>query len=228
MAAQGSIARRRRPRDVTWRIVLLAVFVAAPVRGESDSLLVDVPASSKRCVGEQFPDGALGQWSFRVVATPGSPPAGGPRGETHVRVTVKDPTKRLLFSEALTHEAAQFPFTTKIPGLHKACIQNHAARSQRVALAVSTQGFSVKEYGADVGEKLGPISKQLDESRNMLKDIAAEMDRALKRETRERQTATATESRIETMGFVSMAVLIGLALWQIIYLRSFFRSKKLL
>jgi len=30
------------------------------------------------------------------------------------------------------------------------------------------------------------------------------------------------------MGYVSMAVLIGLALWQIIYLRSFFRSKKLL
>mmetsp|Transcript_14573 Transcript_14573/g.17656 ORF Transcript_14573/g.17656 Transcript_14573/m.17656 type:complete len:185 (-) Transcript_14573:229-783(-) len=184
---------------------------------------MDIPASSKRCIGEQFPDDSLGKWTFKVQGGEGK----AENKESKVRVTIKDPNKKLLYSEALTYESAIFPFTTKTPGLHKACLQNHHRKSQRVELTV-TQGFSVKEYGNLVDENMGPIVKQLDDSKSMLREIANEMDLSFMREQEERKAAAETEQRIVKMGYVSMLVLIGLALWQVFYLRSFFRAKKLL
>eukprot|EP00630_Chrysocystis_fragilis_P002320 CAMPEP_0197389284 /NCGR_PEP_ID=MMETSP1165-20131217/1595_1 /TAXON_ID=284809 /ORGANISM="Chrysocystis fragilis, Strain CCMP3189" /LENGTH=206 /DNA_ID=CAMNT_0042914687 /DNA_START=46 /DNA_END=666 /DNA_ORIENTATION=- len=201
-----------------WALVPAALALVA---AEVDHLLLDVPASSKRCVGEQFPDDSLGKWSFELR----SDGAGAPKG---VRVTVKDPKKKLLYSTTLAAgDISEFPFTTKVPGLHKACLENRQTKPQRVALSVS-QGFAVKEYGKLVDEHFGPISKQLDDAMAMLAEIATEMDMSLTREEHERDAAAESEGRIATMGYISMAVLIGLACWQIIYLRSFFRSKKLL
>lgn len=201
---------------------LIAFAALGLARAEVDSLMLDIPASSKRCVGEQFPDDSLGKWTFALVHSHAGPKA------DKVRVTVKDPKKKLLYSSTLLLDAsAEFPFTTKVPGLHKACLENHYTKPQRVAFSVS-QGFAVKEYGKLVDEHFGPISAQLDDAMNMLGEIASEMDMSLTREEREREAATESESRIATMGYLSIGILISLACWQIIYLRSFFRSKKLL
>mmetsp|Transcript_4097 Transcript_4097/g.5743 ORF Transcript_4097/g.5743 Transcript_4097/m.5743 type:complete len:212 (+) Transcript_4097:38-673(+) len=205
------------------RVWLLSSVLIKICSGEADRLLMDIPASSKRCIGEQFPDDSLGKWTFKVQGGEGK----AENKESKVRVTIKDPNKKLLYSEALTYESAIFPFTTKTPGLHKACLQNHHRKSQRVELTV-TQGFSVKEYGNLVDENMGPIVKQLDDSKSMLREIANEMDLSFMREQEERKAAAETEQRIVKMGYVSMLVLIGLALWQVFYLRSFFRAKKLL
>ena len=72
------------------------------------------------------------------------------------------------------------------------------------------------------------MEKQLDDSDHMLRDIAAEMDAALNREERLREGAESGRDRVELFGVVSMGVLFVTALWQVVYLRSFFRSKKLL
>ncbi|KAJ8612869.1 hypothetical protein CTAYLR_002049 [Chrysophaeum taylorii] len=201
---------------------MLLVFVVAAHAADTDnSLLVDVPGSSKRCIGEQFADESLGRWQFQVIDD-----SKKPEKESKVRVTLKDPTKKLLFSKALTYEKTDFSFTTKTPGLHKACLQNHHSKTQRVSLAVSSEGFAVKEYGNT--EHLGPISKQIDKSMTMLREIGVEMDSSLAREEDEQRSAADEDSRIATMGWISMGVLLGLSCWQIIYLRSFFRSKKLL
>jgi hypothetical protein len=54
------------------------------------------------------------------------------------------------------------------------------------------------------------------------------MDAALNREERLREGAESGRDRVELFGVVSMGVLFVTALWQVVYLRSFFRSKKLL
>lgn len=73
-----------------------------------------------------------------------------------------------------------------------------------------------------------PISKQLDDAMGMLKDISTEMDMSLSREEKEREAASESEGRMATMGYLSIGILVSLACWQVIYLRSFFRAKKLL
>lgn len=195
-----------------WGVVVLASLSGGY---EVDNLSMDVPASSKRCFGEQFPDLSLGKFSFRVV---GDEP-------DKVRVTVKDPKKKLLYSTTLS-ESVEFPFTTKVPGLHKACLENRHTKPQRVEFTVS-QGFPIKEYKHSEKEA-GPISKQLQEAAGLLGEISREMDMSLTREERELEEATRTEAKLATLGYCSIAILLALAIWQIIYLRSFFRSKKLL
>jgi len=62
----------------------------------------------------------------------------------------------------------------------------------------------------------------------MVREIANEMDLSLKREELERATEEEEEERTALFGSISIATLLALSCWQIIYLRRFFRSKKLL
>ena len=43
-----------------------------------------------------------------------------------------------------------------------------------------------------------------------------------------RETSESTGGRIKMFGYVSISVLLLLSFWQTVYLKSFFRSKKLL
>ena len=57
--------------------------------------------------------------------------------------------------------------------------------------------------------------------------IASQVARR-KREARMRETSESTGGRIKMFGYVSISVLLLLSFWQTVYLKSFFRSKKLL
>ena len=90
------------------------------------------------------------------------------------------------------------------------------------------QGWGARDYAAVGAGVFGPVEKQLDDSEHMLRDIAAEMDAALRREEHLRGSSEQGRDRVELFGVASMTVLFLTALWQVFYLRRFFRSKKLL
>ena len=233
-AANHSAAAARYPNKAMRRPHLrhaVAALLVAYTSGETDRVLVDVAANSRRCLGEEFPEDALGRWKFSVagVVKHGDLKRNSEAAQK-VRATVKDPSKKLLWSAALNDDATNAPafsFTATTPGLYRACVENRHTKPQRVAITVE-QGWGVRDYAA-VGEGVfGPVEKQLDDSDHMLRDIAAEMDAALNREERLREGAESGRDRVELFGVVSMGVLFVTALWQVVYLRSFFRSKKLL
>ena len=207
-----------------WAVVACCLCLAR-VFGESDFVMVDVPATSKRCVGEEFPEDSLGKWSFVVLGS--AKHRAEPTKASNVRVTVKDPRKKLMWSETLDYAEHSFSFTTSVAGLHKACVENHHTKPQRVSIAVD-QGWGVRDYDGVSDSVFGPVEKQLDDSEHMLKDIAAEMDAAIAREETLRDASESGRDRVELFGIISMGVLFTTACWQIVYLRSFFRSKKLL
>ena len=152
------------------------------------------------CLGEQFPEEVLGRWTFQVLR---ADEEGDPDSSSRVRVTIKDPTKKLLYSEVLGYDEANYAMTARVGGLHKCCVENHHDINQRVTLAVE-MGFSVHDYGDVVGEHLKcassptpwlrfaqtcgpdrPILNQLDDSMRMISEISKEMDNALEREEEE-------------------------------------------
>ena len=61
-----------------------------------------------------------------------------------------------------------------------------------------------------------------------LSEIVKEIDFARRQEVLLRTAGETTSSRIEWFGYLSIIVLIVVSLWQILYLRNFFASKKLL
>lgn len=69
-------------------------------------------------------------------------------------------------------------------------------------------------------------SVQLIESK--IKEISIEIDHARAQEASLNAAGEATANRLEMFSWLSILVLLGTAVWQIWYLRSFFTSKKLL
>jgi hypothetical protein len=61
-----------------------------------------------------------------------------------------------------------------------------------------------------------------------IKEITADIEHAKRQEANLNQANELTNSRIMMFSYLSIAVLVGTSLWQIIYLRTFFASKKLL
>ena len=88
----------------------VAALLVAYTSGETDRVLVDVAANSRRCLGEEFPEDALGRWKFSVagVVKHGDLKRNGEAAQK-VRATVKDPSKKLLWSAALNDDATNAP-----------------------------------------------------------------------------------------------------------------------
>merc|ERR1719181_830588 len=95
----------RRPQ-----LLLCAALLITYTSGETDRVLVDVAANSRRCLGEEFPEDALGRWKFSVagVVKHGDLKRNGEAAQK-VRATVKDPSKKLLWSAALNDDATNAP-----------------------------------------------------------------------------------------------------------------------
>merc|ERR1719181_2100400 len=120
----------RRPQ-----LLLCAALLITYTSGETDRVLVDVAANSRRCLGEEFPEDALGRWKFSVagVVKHGDLKRNGEAAQK-VRATVKDPSKKLLWSAALNDDATNAPafsFTATAPGLYRACVENRHTKPQR-------------------------------------------------------------------------------------------------
>mmetsp|Transcript_23802 Transcript_23802/g.74915 ORF Transcript_23802/g.74915 Transcript_23802/m.74915 type:complete len:86 (-) Transcript_23802:298-555(-) len=76
--------------------------------------------------------------------------------------------------------------------------------------------------------ELHKIEEQYKEAKKLLISASNEMDYMLRREMHLRQTSDSTQSRVELFGTLSILVLVAVSFYQVIYLRWFFQSKKLL
>ena len=99
---------------------------------------------------------------------------------------------------------------------------------RRVLLDVKAD-IEAKDYSEVIRkEHLRPLELEFFKAEDALKQVAREFNYMRKREARMRETSESTGGRIKMFGYVSISVLLLLSFWQTVYLKSFFRSKKLL
>lgn len=90
-------------------------------------------------------------------------------------------------------------------------------------------GADAKDWSAiQAGEKLKPVEAELRRIEETVGEIVAEMDYLRSREQKLRDTNESTNERVKWFAFVTMGMLVGLGVWQIMYLRAYFRSKHLI
>lgn len=90
-------------------------------------------------------------------------------------------------------------------------------------------GADAKDWSAiQAGEKLKPVEAELRRISETAKEIVDEMDYLRSREMKLRDTNESTNERVKWFAFLSMGLLVALGVWQIIYLRAYFRSKHLI
>jgi len=77
-------------------------------------------------------------------------------------------------------------------------------------------------------EQLPSLQLQLKSAEDSLMEVSREIDFARRQEALLREAGERTASRIQWFGILSISILLITSLWQLVYLRHFFSSKKLI
>lgn len=86
-------------------------------------------------------------------------------------------------------------------------------------------GADAKDWSAiQATEKLKPVEADLRRMEEMVAEIVTEMDYLRTREQKLRDTNESTNNRVKWFGFGTTFLLIALWVWQVLYLRAYFRS----
>jgi len=149
-----------------------------------------------------------------------------------VSIQVTDSKGHILYSKD-DATAGKFVFNTEVYDMFEICFTSHVPHNQAgVAQEVSINtkhGVEAKSYEA-LGEaaKLKPMEVELRRLEDLSDSIVKDFAYMQKREEEMRDTNESTNTRVLYFSLFSLCCLIGLATWQILYLRKFFKAKKLI
>ncbi|ROV98508.1 hypothetical protein VSDG_04323 [Cytospora chrysosperma] len=126
-------------------------------------------------------------------------------------------------------------FTSHSDAAFDVCFENLLTGSKNIGDAYRHVELDV-DIGADAKdwsaiqatEKLKPVEADLRRMEEMVSEIVAEMEYLRIREQKLRDTNESTNNRVKWFGMCTTFILIVLWVWQILYLRAYFRSKHLI
>jgi len=193
------------------------------------SISFKLPADGSRCIKEEAHKDVLVVGEFTVENIP----------ESHeVDILVKDTKDQTLFSKEKA-ETGKFAFTLDDYDMFSICFHGKRVDGQgagrtppidelSVKLSVK-RGIEAKSYNdLAKAEKLKPMELELKKLEDLAEAIVSDFAYMKSREKLMRDTNESTNSRVLWFSIFSMAVLLGLALWQVFYLKRFFKAKKLI
>lgn len=89
-------------------------------------------------------------------------------------------------------------------------------------------GVEAKQYDSAASDKLQKLETDLTKLEDLTNSVIEDFAYLKRRESEMQDTNASTSNRIFWQTVISMMVVLGLAGWQVLYLRQFFRSKKLI
>jgi len=127
----------------------------------------------------------------------------------------------------------KFAFTTQVQGEHRICIKTNSTggwfSSKAVKMRLDIEsGSKAADYG-DIAksEHLSSLEVQVRVLNDRVRDVRSLQSYMRGREAVFRNTSESTNSRVMWWSVLQVLVLIGVSLWQITHLKSFFKAKKL-
>ncbi|XP_002128822.1 transmembrane emp24 domain-containing protein 10-like [Ciona intestinalis] len=186
------------------------------------SIYFELPMDTEKCLREEIHKDVLVTGDYDVSTQP----------SVKVSLKVTDTNGHILYQK---DEATQgkFAFTTDDYDMFQICFTSKAdfkgkMPPQEVKLLLK-RGVEAKNYDELAKtEKLKPLEVELRRLEDLSESIVQAFAYMKKREEEMRNTNESTNSRVLYFSMFSMLCLIGLATWQVLYLRKFFKSKKLI
>ncbi|KAF0700968.1 Aste57867_8538 [Aphanomyces stellatus] len=157
---------------------------------------------------------------------------GNVQGKTNVAFWLEDPKKVQLKSDpnvdSTEDQSHEFKFTAETHGTYTACFTNSNDRPVQISFEFK-HGVEAIDY-SDVAKKehLMPVEKELRKLEDTVAEIHREMLYVRDREASMRDTNESTNTRVTYLNALTIVILLGVGVWQIFYLKSFFKSKKLI
>ncbi|KAF2904776.1 hypothetical protein ILUMI_01401 [Ignelater luminosus] len=178
--------------------------------------------NSQKCLREELQQNVVVLGEYEVSEAPGQ----------KIDYVVRD-SKGHILSQHEDVSKGKFSFVTENYDTFEICFVSHVPQHQRgIAQEVSLitkHGVEAKSYeGIGEAAKLKPIEVELKKLEDLSEDIVQDFSVMRKREEEMRDTNESTNSRVLYFSIFSMACLLGLATWQVLYLRRYFKAKKLI
>ncbi|XP_057381852.1 transmembrane emp24 domain-containing protein bai-like [Daphnia carinata] len=199
-------------------IILFAFFLVSTVQG----LMFELQPNGRKCLREEVQKDVLVTGEYEVSEVPGQ--------RTDVKVTdIKGHT-------LVSHEdksKGKFAFTTDDYEVYEICFLSKVPpnlRGQKHEVEVTIKmGLEAKNYET-LGEaaRLKPLEVELKRLEDLSEAIVQDFAYMRQREEEMRDTNESTNSRVLYFSVFSMLCLVALATWQVLYLRRFFKAKKLI
>jgi len=186
----------------------------------ADSLSFRLRAGEQKCLREEVHKDILVTGEFKLSDAP---------VQTHLKVT--DTNGHVLYKKD-DAKKGKFAFTTDDYDMFEVCFKSEGQLGQgmdrEITLDVKT-GVEAKNYDdLQKTEKLKPMELELKKMEDLSEAIVNDFAYMRAREEQMRDTNESTNSRVLYFSVFSMMCLIGLAMWQVFYLRRFFIAKKLI
>jgi len=198
--------------------LILLPFLATFCQG----VMFHLQPSTNKCLREEIHKDVLVAGEFSAQEAPGQ----------KVSIQVTDSKGHMLYSkEDATN--GKFVFNTEVFDMFEICFISHVPQSQQGVsqeISIKTKhGVEAKSYEA-LGEaaKLKPMEIELRRLEDLSDSIVKDFAYMQKREEEMRNTNESTNSRVLIFSVISLSCLIALATLQLLYLRNFFKAKKLI
>ncbi|KAI9011737.1 endoplasmic reticulum vesicle protein 25 [Hyaloraphidium curvatum] len=227
-SARRGRAGTRRHFGLLVAALLVAFF--GGVHGLKFDLEATYPGSldHRKCVSQFIAKDTLVSGSVEV----------GEGQHQRVDVEILDETENpnVYFKKNDINNEVKFSFTTHSHADVMFCFMNSIADDAQpnpqtfrtIFLSVDTGAEAMDYSEVAKSEKLRPIEIELRKLESVAEGIVTEMEYMKQREAQMRDTNESTNERVQNFSLLSIAVLIGLGVWQAFTLRRYFISKKLI
>ncbi|XP_075874327.1 transmembrane emp24 domain-containing protein 10-like [Nelusetta ayraudi] len=196
-------------------VLLLAHLVSA--------LHFHLPVNSVKCLKEEVDRDVLVTGEYELSEEP--------RTTTNLKITDSD--GYVLYSRK-NATRGKFSFTTENAVMFDVCFLSRSPMGsgkvpdQLVNLIVKHGVEAKNDKELETLEKLNPLEAKMRKLELMAQSIADRMLYFKKREKEMRQTNASTNNRVLLLSVTSVVCLSALAMWQVSYLRRFFKRRKLI
>jgi len=189
---------------------------------EARALRFHIQPNSKRCLKEEMRKDVLVTGEYELSDAPGQ----------RTDLSITDSKQHTAFARE-NLDKGKFAVTADEDDIYDVCFvsylqSGHAGPAREVHLEMK-HGVEAKSYEeiANVG-KLKPLEMELTKLEDLSSSIVQDFEYMKKREEEMRDTNESTNTRVLYLSVFSMCCLLGLATWQVLYLRRFFKAKKLI
>ncbi|KAI2652260.1 Transmembrane emp24 domain-containing protein 10 [Labeo rohita] len=166
-----------------------------------------LPVRSRKCLREEIHKDVLVTGEYEISEQPNT--------KTNLKIT--DSSGHILYVKEDATKG-KFAFTTEDYDMFEVCFESK-----------SPMGIGrVPDQQIAKVEKLKPLEVELRRLEDLSESIVNDFAYMKKREEEMRDTNESTNTRVLYFSIFSMCCLIGLATWQVFYLRRFFKAKKLI
>lgn len=205
--------------DLRQYVALLCALLFVTV----DALRFHLQPNARKCLKDEIHKDVVVAGEYELSDAPGQ----------RVDITVTESKGNILLNRENVAAKGKLTFSVDEYDVYEICIISKVPAGQRGAerevFLSMKRGVEAKSYEELAqASKLKPLEVELKKLEDLSDSIVNDFAYMRQREEEMRDTNESTNSRVLYFSIFSMGCLLSLATWQVLYLRRFFKSKKLI